>query len=84
MRTGTFLGVTGPQTEKNRGELDRNPLINNKMERETSGATFAENGCAENKKPLNQQGFIVFGAGNQVRTGDLYLGKVPVMIFSIM
>ena len=35
MRTGTFLGVTGPQTEKNRGELDRNPLINNKMERET-------------------------------------------------
>ena len=26
---------TGPQTEKNRGELDRNPLINNKLERET-------------------------------------------------
>ena len=41
------------------------------MAREISGATFAENGCAENKKPLNQQGFIVFGAGNQVRTGDL-------------
>jgi hypothetical protein len=26
---------TGPQTEKNRGEMDRNPLINNKMGRET-------------------------------------------------
>jgi len=35
MRTGTFLGVTGPQTEKNIGKMDRNPLINNKMERET-------------------------------------------------
>ena len=35
MGTGTFLGVTGPQTEKKRGELDRNPLINKKMGRET-------------------------------------------------
>ena len=49
------------------------------LARESSGATFAENGCATNKKPLTMlQGFFVFGAGNQVRTGDLYLGKVPL------
>jgi hypothetical protein len=48
------------------------------LEREISGATFAENCCAENKKPLTMQGLYVFGAGNQVRTGDLYLGKVPL------
>ena len=29
------------------------------------------------------QGLYVFGAGNQVRTGDLYLGKVLVLDFSI-
>ena len=54
------------------------------LERETSGATLAENCCTKNKKPLTEQGPYVFGAGNQVRTGDLYLGKVLVMIFSIM
>ena len=48
------------------------------LERETSGATLAENWCAKNKKPLTVQGLHVFGAGNQVRTGDLYLGKVPL------
>ena len=54
------------------------------LEREISGATFAENCCANkackaiNKKPLTEQGLSVFGAGNQVRTGDLYLGKVPL------
>ena len=48
------------------------------LARAASGATFAENGCAKNKKPLTEQGFHVFGAGNQVRTGDLYLGKVPL------
>ena len=48
------------------------------LERETSGATLAENCCTKNKKPLTEQGFSVFGAGNQVRTGDLYLGKVPL------
>ena len=48
------------------------------LERAISGATFAENCCAENKKPLTMQGLYVFGAGNQVRTGDLYLGKVPL------
>ena len=55
------------------------------LERETSGATLAENCCAnkamtkaQNKKPLTEQGLSVFGAGNQVRTGDLYLGKVPL------
>ena len=35
------------------------------LEREISGATFAENCCAENKKPLTMQGLYVFGAGNQ-------------------
>ena len=54
------------------------------LEREASGATLAENCCTKNKKPLTEQGLSVFGAGNQVRTGDLYLGKVQVMIFSIM
>ena len=54
------------------------------LEREISGATLAENCCTKNKKPLTEQGPYVFGAGNQVRTGDLYLGKVLVMIFSIM
>ena len=54
------------------------------LEREISGATLAENCCTKNKKPLTEQGLSVFGAGNQVRTGDLYLGKVLVMIFSIM
>ena len=48
------------------------------LEREISGATFAENCCTKNKKPLTEQGLRVFGAGNQVRTGDLYLGKVPL------
>jgi hypothetical protein len=48
------------------------------LERETSGATLAENCCTKNKKPLTEQGLSVFGAGNQVRTGDLYLGKVPL------
>ena len=48
------------------------------LERESSGATLAENCCTTNKKPLTLQGFNVFGAGNQVRTGDLYLGKVPL------
>ena len=48
------------------------------LEREVSGATFAENCCTKNKKPLTEQGLRVFGAGNQVRTGDLYLGKVPL------
>ena len=47
-------------------------------QQEINGATFAENCCAENKKPLTMQGLYVFGAGNQVRTGDLYLGKVPL------
>ena len=28
------------------------------LEREISGATFAENCCAENKKPLTMQGFM--------------------------
>jgi hypothetical protein len=54
------------------------------LAREISGATFAENGCSENRKPLTMQGLYVFGAGNQVRTGDLYLGKVLAKIFSIM
>ena len=49
------------------------------LEREVSGATFAENCCTKNKKPLTEQGLYVFGAGNQVRTGDLYLGKVQVV-----
>jgi hypothetical protein len=35
------------------------------LEREISGATFAENCCAENKKPLTMQGLYEFGAGNQ-------------------
>ena len=40
------------------------------LEREISGATFAENCCAnkaqgQNKKPLTEQGLYVFGAGNQ-------------------
>ena len=48
------------------------------LERAISGATFAENCFAENKKPLTMQGLYEFGAGNQVRTGDLYLGKVPL------
>ena len=55
------------------------------LEREISCATFAENSCANKamtkahkQKPLTEQGFSVFGAGNQVRTGDLYLGKVPL------
>ena len=26
------------------------------LERETSGATLAENGCTKNKKPLTEQG----------------------------
>ena len=30
------------------------------------------------QKNLTMQGLYVFGAGNQVRTGDLYLGKVPL------
>ena len=34
------------------------------LEREISGATFAEN-CCQNKKPLTEQGLYVFGAGNQ-------------------
>jgi hypothetical protein len=50
------------------------------LERKTSGATLAENCCTKNKKPLTEQGLSVFGAGNQVRTGDLYLGKVLVML----
>ena len=54
------------------------------LEREVSGATFAENCCTKNKKPLTEQGLYVFGAGNQVRTGDLYLGKVLVIIFPSM
>ena len=48
------------------------------LDREISGATSAENCCTKNKKPLTEQGLRVFGAGNQVRTGDLYLGKVPL------
>ena len=32
---------------------------------------------ADIKKPL-AAGFSMFGAGNRVRTGDLYLGKVPL------
>ena len=48
------------------------------LAREISGATLAENCCIKNKKPLTEQGPYVFGAGNQVRTGDLYLGKVPL------
>jgi hypothetical protein len=47
------------------------------LEREVSGATFAETGCSRHKKPLTSRG-LIFGAGNQVRTGDLYLGKVPL------
>ena len=43
------------------------------LERETSGATFAENCCAnkamvkayKQKNPLTEQGLSVFGAGNQ-------------------
>ena len=35
------------------------------LEREISGATFAENCCTKNKKPLTEQGLSVFGAGNQ-------------------
>ena len=35
------------------------------LERETSGATLAENCCTKNKKPLTEQGLYVFGAGNQ-------------------
>ena len=54
------------------------------LERKTSGATLAENCCTKNKKPLTEQGLSVFGAGNQVRTGDLYLGKVLVIIFPSM
>ena len=35
------------------------------LERETSGATLAENGCSKNKNPLTEQGLYVFGAGSQ-------------------
>ena len=35
------------------------------LERETSGATLAENCCTKNKKPLTEQGPYVFGAGTQ-------------------
>ena len=28
------------------------------LERETSGATLAENGCTKNKKPLTEQGLM--------------------------
>ena len=55
------------------------------LERETSGATLAENCCANKamakahkQKTPDRAGAYVFGAGNQVRTGDLYLGKVPL------
>ena len=55
------------------------------LERETSGATLAENCCAnkamtkaQKQKTPDRAGAYVFGAGNQVRTGDLYLGKVPL------
>ena len=54
------------------------------LAREISGATFAENCCAENIKPLAMQGLYVCGAGNQVLTVDLYLGKVLVIIFPII
>ena len=35
------------------------------LEREISGATFAENCCTKNIKPLTEQGLYVFGAGSQ-------------------
>ena len=35
------------------------------LARESSGATFAESGCATRTEPLTQQGFNGFGAGKQ-------------------
>jgi len=35
------------------------------LAREIGGATFAENGCSENKKRPPMLGLSVFGAGNQ-------------------